>query len=168
LIYSPPPQHVDLRYRPSYTEMADAEMCRHYQDTANAMIASREGSEYVRRKIAQIELENRLSRMAALRANWDTYGSEAPSAEAVAAAAAIGKAFINFGLIPDAVSPSAEGGVAICFLRNKKYADIECFNSGETIAVRYSSSENPKAWVVQPNDVAGDANIQFLAQYLSA
>jgi hypothetical protein len=168
LIYSPPPQYVDLRYRPSYTEMADAEMCRRYQDTADAMIASREGSEYVRRKIAQIEFENRLSRLAMLPANWDTYGSEVPSAAAVAAAGVIGKAFINFGLIPDAVSPSAEGGVAICFVRNHKYADIECFNSGETLAVRYSSIENPKAWEVQPNDVTSDATIQFLTQYLSA
>jgi hypothetical protein len=148
--------------------MADGEMCRRYQDTADAMIASREGSEYVRRKIAQIELENRLSRLAGLRSNWDTYGSEAPSAEAVAAAGAIGKAFINFGLIPDAVSSSAEGGVAICFVRNQKYADIECFNSGETLAVRYSSTEVPKAWEIQPNDVASDATIQFLTQYLSA
>jgi hypothetical protein len=148
--------------------MGDAEMCRRYQDTVEAMIASREGSEYVRRKIAQIEFENRLSRLAGLRGNWDTYGSEAPSPEALAAAAAIGEAFINFGLIPDAVSPSAEGGVAICFVRNQKYADIECFNSGDTLAVRYSSIENPKAWVVQPNDVASDATIQFLTQYLSA
>lgn len=168
MIYSPPPQPVDLRYRPSYTEIADAQVCRHYQDTANALIASREGSEYVRRKIAQIELENRLSQLAGLRGNWDTYGSEAPSAGAVAAAAAIGKAFINFGLIPDVVSPSSEGGVAICFVRNQRYADIECFNSGDTLAVRYSSIENPKAWVVQPNDVASGATIEFLMQYLSA
>ena len=148
--------------------MGDAEMCRRYQDTENAMIASREGSEYVRRKIAQIELENRLSHLMGLRGNWDTYGSEAPSEQSVTAAATIGKAFINFGLIPDAVSPSTEGGVAICFVRNQKYADIECLNSGETLAVRYTSVENPKAWELQPNDVASDATIQFLTQFLSA
>jgi hypothetical protein len=167
LIYAPP-QHAEIRYRPSYAEIADAEIYQRYQNTENELMASREGSEYVRAKIAQIELQNRLGQLSALRANWDTYGSEPPSAKAVAAAAAIAKAFIEFGLIPDAVGPSAEGGVAICFVRNQKYADIECFNSGETLAVRYSSNEDPKAWAIKPNDAASESTVEFFSKYLSA
>ncbi len=167
MIYAPP-QHVEIRYRPSYSEIADAEIYRRYQDTENELMVSREGSEYVRAKIAQLELENRLGQLSALRANWDTYGSEPPSKESVTAAAVIAKAFIDFGLIPDAVGPSAEGGVAISFFRNRKYADIECFNSGETLAVRYSSDEKPTAWEVQVDDAASDATIQFFSKYLSA
>jgi hypothetical protein len=167
LIYSPP-QPVDVRYRPSYAEIADAATYHRYQTTERELIASREGSEYIRRKIAEIEFDHRLNRLALLRANWDTYGSEAPSREALSAAAAIAKAFISFGLIPDAITPSAEGGVALCFLRNQKYADIECFNSGEILAVRYSSHENPKAWTIQPSDVASGSTIQLFSKYLSA
>jgi hypothetical protein len=131
-------------------------------------MVSRQGSEYLRAKIAQVELENTLSRLSGLNANWDTYGSEPPSEQSIAVAAAIAKAFIGFGLIPDAVGPSAEGGVAICFVRNKKYADIECFNSGETLAVRYSSDENPSAWELDAADAASEATIQFFSKYLSA
>jgi hypothetical protein len=167
LIYAPP-QHVEIRYRPSYAEIASAEIYLRYQSTANELMESRQGSEYIRATIAQVELENRLQQLSALRANWDTYGSEPPSRESLTAAGAIAKAFINFGLIPDAVGPSAEGGVAICFVRNRKYADIECFNSGETLAVRYSSDENPTAWEVTADDAASDATIQFFSRYLSA
>ncbi len=131
------------------------------------MIASRERSEYVRRKIAQIEIENRLEQLSSLPANWDSYGSEPPSQLAVSAAAGIADAFISFGLIPDTIVPSAEGGIAICFVRNQKYADIECFNSGDILAVRYSPNEDPKVWALQPNAVASDANIHAFSKYLS-
>jgi hypothetical protein len=167
LIYAPP-QHVEIRYRPSYAEIASAEIYLRYQNTANELMESRQGSEYIRATIAQVELENRLRQLSALRANWDTYGSEPPSPESLAAAGAIARAFINFGLIPDVVGPSAEGGVAICFVRNQKYADIECFNSGETLAVRYSANEDPRAWAIQPNDVASVETIEIFSKYLSA
>ena len=132
------------------------------------MIESRESSEYVRRKIAELEINDRLNRLANLPANWDGYGSDAPSRVAVHSAIAIATAFINFGLIPDAVTPSPEGGIALCFVGNNKYADIECFNSGETLAVRYSTNEDPKAWTIQPNDAASESTVDFFSRYLSA
>jgi hypothetical protein len=167
LIYSPP-QHAEIRYRPSYAEIASVNICQGYETTESDLIASRESSEYVRKTIAQIELDNQLEKLASLPTNWDTCGTEGPSQQAVSAAAAIAKAFINFGLVPDAITPSAEGGIAICFVRNEKYADIECFNSGDILAVRYSSHEDPRAWAIQPDAVATDATIQTFAKYLSA
>jgi hypothetical protein len=163
-----PAQQVEIRYRPSYAEIANSEIYRRYQDIENDLMASREGSEFARAKIAQAELEIRLRQLAGLRTNWDTYGSEPPSRESLSSAGTIAKAFINRGLIPDAVGPSAEGGVAICFVRNQRYADIECFNSGETLAVRYSSDEDPTAWELRGDDAASDATIQFFSKYLSA
>jgi hypothetical protein len=52
-------------------------------------------------------------------------------------------------VVPDAVLSSAEGGVAICFVRDGKYADVECLNTGEVLAVKYSRDENPRAWSVE-------------------
>jgi hypothetical protein len=159
---------VELRYRPSYTEIANPEILQRYKVAEGELIASREGSEYIRRKIAEIELDHRLRQLAFLHADWDTYGAEPPSQGAITTAASIAKAFIEFGLIPDAVTPSAEGGVAICFVRNEKYADVEFFNSGDVMGVRYSSREDPKAWAVLPGAAATDATIQTISQYLSA
>lgn len=36
-------------------------------------------------------------------------------------------------VIPTRILPSPEGGVALCFSRNGRYADFECFNSGSTM-----------------------------------
>lgn len=167
MIYSPP-QHVELRYRPSYAEIADTKTYSWYQETAESLVAAREGSEYVRRTLAEIEVDNALKKLSNLKPGWDTYGGEVPSKNAVASAKNLAKTFISFGLIPDAVTPSAEGGVAICFVKNQKYADIECFNSGETLGVRYSSQDNPKVWAVEPDDVASGETAKLLSEYLSA
>ena len=159
---------MELRYRPSYREIANPEIRQRYKLADEELSASREGSEYIRRKVAEIELDHRLRQLASLRTNWDTYDAEPPSQRAITTAEQIAKAFIGFGLIPDAVTPSAEGGVAICFVRNQKYADVECFNSGDILGVRYSSSEDPRAWAILPNAAATDATIQTISQYLSA
>jgi hypothetical protein len=149
-------------------EVASFDVFTQYQTTERELIKSREGSEYVRKAIAQVETDKILEQLASLPVNWDSYGSEQPSAASLAAASDIARAFVDFGLIPDAIAPSAEGGVAICFVRNEKYADIECFNSGEILAVRYSSHDDPKAWPLQPNKVATDTAIRDFSTYLSA
>ncbi len=165
MIFSPP-QYLEIGFRPSYAEIADADVFRRYLATECDLIESRETSEYVRRKIAEIELGNRMKQLASLPSNWDTFGTERPSQQAISTAAQIAESFIQFGLVPDAIVPSAEGGVAICFLRNQKYADIECLNSGEVLAVRYSSRDDPQAWAVRAN-IATDATVQTVSQYLS-
>jgi|SRR5579859_1516480 len=163
-----PPQHVEIRFRPTYLELANAALYFQYQAAEQELINSREGSEYVRRKIAELELDTKLKCLTSLPTNWDSCGSDRPSREAISSAAGIAKAFIDFGLVPDAITPSPEGGIAICFMRNQKYADIECLNSGEILAVRYSSNDDPKAWALERDAVATDATVQSFSQYLSA
>lgn len=167
MIYAPP-QYVELQYRPSYSEIGDASIREKYRITEHELIQSREGSEYVRRKIAQLELNRRLKQLASLPTNWDGNGADPPLEPAISNAAALIDSFIHVGLIPDALTTSVDGGVAICFVRTGKYADVECLNDGEVLAVRYSSQDNPTAWVVQPNSVASDATVQFFSTYLSA
>ena len=168
MIYSPPAQaDAELKYRPSVVEVADAGIRGQYEATAMQMFISREGSEYIRKKIAEISIEARLEQLAKLPANWDSYGTENPSRMAIITALAIAKAFVEFDLLPDAISASSEGGVAICFMRNQRYADIECFNSGDVLAVRYSKNDEPKAWVVEPSPDATNATIRTVSAYLS-
>jgi hypothetical protein len=166
LIYSPP-THAEIRYRPSYEEIANDTIYQQYRTTEKEMVTSREGSEYVRQIVATFEFESQLRKLARLSRDWDTYGSEGPSQSAISAASTIGRALIKLGLVPDAVAPSSEGGIAICFLRNEKYADIECFNRGEILAVRYSSQDDPKAWSVPLQNVAIDATAKVISEYLS-
>jgi hypothetical protein len=161
-------RQAEINYRPEYKEIADTDISQWYRDTDGAIVASREGSEYVRRVIAQIALDHRVRQIGSSPATCSKEGIEPPSQLAISTAKDIAKAFIDFGLIPDAIVPSADGGVAICFIRNQKYADIECFNSGDILAVRYSNQDDPRAWAIQPNAVASDATIQEFSKYLSA
>jgi len=159
---------AEIRYRPDYREIADKDISERYRHTDVEIMASREGSEYVRKVIAQIQLDHRMRQLGSLPATWSKDGIERPSQLAISRAQDIAKAFIEFGLIPDTIVASADGGVAICFIRNQKYADIECYNSGDILAVRYSNQDDPKAWALQPNAVASDATIQEFSKYLSA
>jgi hypothetical protein len=158
---------VQLLYRPSYTEVANSDIHSQYEAAEGELINSREYSEYVRKKIAQIEIDATLQRLELLPNNWNGSGSENPSPAAVSIARDIAHAFITYGLIPDAIAPSPEGGVAVCFIRDRKYADIECFNSGDILAVRYSANEEPEAWVIQRSAMADDTTIQAFSNYLS-
>ena len=46
-----------------------------------------------------------------------------------------------------AVSPSADGGVGIVFAgSDQKYADIECFNDGEILAITSEGTAEPSVW----------------------
>jgi hypothetical protein len=149
-------------------ELANADVSREYQLAERALIDSREGSEYIRRRIAEVELDNKLIKLACVKPGLNMYEGEPPSQDALRTASLLGRTFIGYGLIPDAVTASSEGGIAICFMRNQKYADVECLNSGEILAVRYSAADDPAAWEIRPDAVASDATAKTFSEYLSA
>lgn len=161
------PAQVEVRYRPSYEEIANDSISAEYRRTEAEMIRSRQGSEYINQTMAQVELENRLRKLARLSRNWDSYGSEAPSAASISSALEVAAAFIKLGLIPDVTVPSSEGGVALCFIRNKKYADVEFFNSGSIIAVRHSPQDDPTAWPITRDNGTIESAAKIISQYLS-
>ena len=66
--------------------------------------------------------------------DFNTYGSVRPSVDAIITTITfILPSLKALDLRPCHVAPSAENGVGICWLKDKKYADIEIFNSGEII-----------------------------------
>lgn len=157
---------VEIRYRPSYGEIASEDILCQYRLTESQMDQSREGSDYVNRQIALIEAHKSLSRLSRVVDNWNSFGSERPSAESIRKATTIAETLINFGLIPDGIVPSAEGGVAICFVRSGKYADVECFNTGEILGVRYKDRDTPVVWAVEDNAHGSDATAGLLSACL--
>lgn len=54
---------------------------------------------------------------------------------------------------PFEISTSVEGGIAVCFVAESRYADIECFNTGEALAVVSDRITRPKAWEVSLTEV---------------
>lgn len=77
--------------------------------------------------------------------NWNGYNSDPPNNVAMLNTEKIIKAL---QIIPDGIIPSAEGGIVVYFVRNGKYADIECLNSGKILAVISNSEEEREVWEV--------------------
>jgi hypothetical protein len=52
------------------------------------------------------------------------------------------------------VAPSVEGGVAIAWRRGRRNANVEFFNTGETLAATSDGSGNPRVWEITDEELA--------------
>ena len=95
-----------------------------------------------------IDVDKELERLRRVQDDWDSCGAESPSESAIRMATAVLAELNELGLVPNVICPSTDGAVCIEFWREGKYADIECFNSGEILAVtsNYANNENPLIW----------------------
>jgi len=99
------------------------------------------------------EATNTLDALRKLAPNWDSYGAEPPGQDALHRAHEVLEALDAMRFRPDRVAASAEGGVAIAFVREQRYADVECYNSGEILAVTSDGRGRPEVWEVAPNEI---------------
>jgi hypothetical protein len=163
MILAPQPPNFEAHYRPSYVEIANDHVSEQYRNTDKELVASREGSDFLRRMIAMVYASQKLDKLCMLRNNWNSFDSEKPAIATIQAAFQVVNVLVALDLIPDAILPSAEGGVAICFVRHGKYADVECLNSGEILAVTSTRGEKPHAWALDPNSITAAALENFSA-----
>lgn len=84
-----------------------------------------------------------LSRMESLGENWDSYGSEPPNPGAIRSAVEALDELMKADILPNAVVPSAEGGVGIVFVRSPRYADVEFLNDGDILMSTYYADGPP-------------------------
>lgn len=90
----------------------------------------------------------KLDELEDLRDGWDGDRAEAPNAPSIRAARATLDEFLRAGVAPVSIAPSAEGGVALTFAAHRRYADIECLNSGYIVAVTDDGASEPNVWEV--------------------
>lgn len=76
-------------------------------------------------------LIQKLEHLRNLEPNWDSYGAETPNETSLDLARRILEQLSNLLFEPSRVVPSAEGGVAIIFQEDDRYALFECFNDGD-------------------------------------
>ena len=110
----------------------------------------------------------RLGKLSYLVDNWDSYGAEPPTRGSIQLARQLFRSLSNNDLEPLAIDPSAEGGVCISFREGILYADFECFNNGELLAVTSRGGDETNVWAVrdvnQDLDVAIDELREFLGR----
>jgi hypothetical protein len=85
---------------------------------------------------------------------WDGDAAEAPNDTAIAHAHRVLDILKRLNFHPDRIAPSAEGGVTISFFVERRYGDIELFNTGEILAVTSDGSGNPHVWEVPDEEAA--------------
>jgi hypothetical protein len=85
----------------------------------------------------------KISELASFRSNWDSYGAPSPDNIAIENAVRVLKLMQPIDLERVSILPSGEGGVAFCFRRGDRYADIETSNDGAILGVRYVGMETP-------------------------
>lgn len=121
---------------------------KNYDDKLESMARGREGSEFWRSIELFQQAQRQLSGVAVLRPNWDSYGAEVPNDRAKEVAERVLDLLRHSWFPPTRVVASSEGGIGICFVQGDKYADLECFNTGEIVAVSYRGMEEPHVWEV--------------------
>lgn len=74
--------------------------------------------------------------------------ADAPNAFSIAWAEILLDQLERMQFVPTRVVASAENGIALCFVAGGRYADVECLNSGEIMAVTSERGEEPEVWTV--------------------
>ena len=103
-----------------------------------------------------------------LKSNWDSYGAPAPSEVAVENAVRILEHMRPFDLTVASMVPSAEGGIGFCFVKDDRYADIECSNDGEIIGVRYVGMQTPVLIETDGTDASIETALQQIRDHIRA
>lgn len=85
--------------------------------------------------------------------NWNSYGAESPNNTAIHWAQKVINVLNKFDFPPTGIAPSAEGGIGIYFSKGKLYADLECFNTGEILAVISDSKTEPTVWEIYDGEM---------------
>ena len=94
----------------------------------------------------------KLQNLASLSDNWDSYGAETPNDQAIYWAKAALQVLSDMEFPPKRITPSVENGVGISFISGERYGDIECFNTGEILAVTSDRQGKPHVWEVETTE----------------
>jgi len=98
------------------------------------------------------KLEDQLSKIVGLEANWDSYDAGKPNRVAVDHAREA--VMLSERLFPHNIVASAEGGVALCWDQGEKHAYIEFSNDGTAIMAKYEGKNDPCIKEFPPNKQA--------------
>lgn len=138
-----------------------------YDEFLQRILEAHAGSEFWRSLPFELA-RKQLGELTTLGPDWDSYGAEPPNETAVDAAERILELLRTMSIPPTRVVASSEGGVAICFAEEDRYADFECFNDGDIAAVRFRGTERPIVWEVPPEDDHIKAAIEQIRAHFTA
>lgn len=93
----------------------------------------------------------KIKELADLEDGWDSYNSApAPDKISIDNAYKVVRILEEMKFPSEKILPSIDGGIVFTFYKNKRYADIECFNSDIIAAIMsdHNSEDRIPAWEV--------------------
>ena len=130
------------------------------RETTKAVYYSLPSHDALHRKRWHARAVEKLEKLAALPDDWNGYGAHAPNETAIHNATQFLEELATKNLEPSRILASAADGVSLCFFRSQKYAEIECYNTGESIAIIKNTSTNWREIWEAKSDLSSIERIQ--------
>jgi hypothetical protein len=130
------------RFRPAIHEVETQNYKQRTGEIRDDLFRRLEQSTFLTIKYGLIDAEGELDRISNMTTDWDSYGAEPPSADAIRASREILGELAGALILPSTIVPSAEGGVSIYFMTGNRTAYIETYNQGTQVLVMYDQQGN--------------------------
>ena len=145
--------HLETQEKEMISDTVDENTAQDAQETKDNLESQTQETKMLEKLQEQLQSlhEKNLSK------EWKSYLEEMlPQDRAISNAGEVLEELKHFNSLLDSsrldckVLPSANGGVGVCFFNGSIYADIECFNAGEVLAVidETSSQDDPEVWEI--------------------
>jgi hypothetical protein len=141
----PPPQHDPFRLDRFRHLVQGVQTPNYNQRTGefrDEFLRRLEQSTFLTIKYGLIDAEGALERISNMETDWDSYGAEPPSPEAIRASKEILEELAGALILPSTIAPSAEGGVSVYFMTGNRTAYVETYNQGSQALVMYDQNGN--------------------------
>jgi hypothetical protein len=133
---------------------------------ARSQAAKEMDPKWVRIEDSQV-LTQAIGRLSLLPENWNGYGSQRPSLEAIKEANVIVERFRAVDFRPEKVMASADGGVGLIFVgQEKRRAVIESFGSEDDYVLFYDTDGNSRTSLWPREEAAQSDLLNELQTYL--
>jgi hypothetical protein len=107
----------------------------------------------------------KLLRLQSMTDDWHSSDVSPPNQIAIEASICALHRLSDVDLCPSFIAPSSDEGVCLAFESGERYADIECFNTGEVFAMTSTPNGRPTIWEVQDGDLR--ASIARISSFIA-
>jgi hypothetical protein len=158
-----PPQ--PNRFKPTIQRVETENYNRHTRGVLDKLSHLLNQSTFLTVKYGLFDAEAELYRISKMESNWDTYGADPPSADAIGASRDILRDLAANLILPSTIVPSAGGGVSIYFMNGDQTVYIESYNQGSQALVMYDQHGNTEVLELD-SDIPRSAVSGRILEYL--
>ena len=118
------------RFRPAIHRVETPNYNQRTGELRDDWLRRLEQSTFLTIKYGLIDAEEALDRISSMERDWDSYGAEPPSANAIRASRETLEELAGALILPSTIVPSAEGGVSFYFMTGHRTVYVETYNRG--------------------------------------